>query len=72
MHHEAVGHLAFGSFGTGPCCMAALKAMEAQTLRRQALDPLVDVSASEDVAEARLVHAAAHTANVSRLLLLRR
>ena len=71
MHHGAVGHLAFGSFDAGPCCMAAFEAMEAQTLRRQTLDTLFDVGIHEDVAEARLMHAAAHTANVGRLLLLR-
>ena len=71
MHHEAVGHLAFGSLGAGPCCMAAFEAMEAQTLRRQTLDALLDVSVYEDVAETRFMHAAAHTANVGRLLSLR-
>ena len=72
MHHGTAGHLAFGSFCAGPCCVVAFEAMEAQTLHRQMLDTLLDVGVHEDVAEARLMHAAAHTADVSRLLLLRR
>ena len=72
MHHEAIGHLAFRSLGADPCCMAAFEAMEAQTLRRQTLDALLDVSVYEDVTETRFMHAAAHTANVGRLLLLGR
>ena len=72
MRLEAAGHLASRSLDARLRRMAALEAMEAKSPRRQKSDSLFDVSAYKDVTKPCHVYAAAYTANIGRLLLLRR
>ena len=72
MRLVAVGDLALRPLSASLRRVSTLEAVETQSFRRQTLDALLDVGVDEDVAAARLMDAAANTADASRLLFRRR
>ena len=68
MRPVAVGDLALGPLCASLRCVSSLKTVETQSLRRQTLDAFLHVGVGENVAEARLMDAAADSTDARRLL----